>query len=41
MAESYQMGVNSFIRKPVEFEEFARTVKELALYWLLNNNSPN
>ena len=41
VAESYQMGVNSFIRKPVEFEEFARTVKELALYWLLNNNSPN
>jgi CheY-like chemotaxis protein len=41
MAESYQMGVNSFISKPVEFEEFARTVKILALYWLLINTLPN
>jgi len=41
VAESYQLGVNSFISKPVGFEEFARTVKELGLYWLLINRPPN
>ena len=40
VAESYQLGVNSFISKPVEFDEFARTVVELGLYWLLVNRPP-
>lgn len=40
VAESYQLGVNSFISKPVEFDEFAKTVAELGLYWLLVNHPP-
>ncbi len=40
VAESYQFGVNSYISKPVEFEEFARVVSELGLYWLLVNRPP-
>lgn len=40
VAESYQLGVNSYISKPVEFDEFARTVAELGLYWLLVNHPP-
>ena len=40
VAESYQLGVNSYISKPVEFDEFAKTVAELGLYWLLVNRAP-
>jgi two-component system, response regulator len=40
IVESYQLGVNSFISKPVEFEEFINTVAELGFYWLLLNKSP-
>jgi len=40
VAESYQLGVNSFISKPVEFDAFAKTVSELGLYWLLVNHPP-
>jgi CheY-like chemotaxis protein len=39
--ESYQLGVNSYIIKPVSFDEFADTVSEIALYWLLLNLPPN
>ena len=38
--ETYQLGVNSFICKPVEFDEFARVVATLGLYWLLVNRPP-
>ena len=41
VAESYQLGVNSYISKPVEFDEFAKTVAELGLYWLLVNRPPS
>jgi len=40
ITESYQLGVNSFISKPVEFEAFAKTVAELGMYWLLINHPP-
>lgn len=37
MVECYQLGVNSFVSKPVEFDAFARAVSQLGLYWLLVN----
>lgn len=40
IVESYQLGSNSFISKPVEFDEFAKTVTELGFYWLLVNQPP-
>ena len=40
MVESYKLGVNSYIVKPVEFEGFLEAVKHLGLYWLLVNKIP-
>ena len=40
ITQSYQLGVNSFISKPVEFEAFAKTVADLGMYWLLINHPP-
>ena len=37
IAESYQLGVNSFVSKPVEFDQFASVVSQLGLYWLIIN----
>ncbi len=33
----YELGVNSFVRKPVDFDSFVKVVKELGLYWVLIN----
>jgi two-component system, response regulator len=38
--ESYNLGVNSYIVKPVDFEQFVKTVHSLGLYWLLHNQPP-
>ena len=35
----YELGVNSYIRKPIDFDEFVNTVKELGLYWLRLNDT--
>ena len=40
LVESYKLGVNSYIQKPVDFNNFRETVKHLGLYWLLINASP-
>jgi len=39
--ECYRLGVNSYITKPVSFDEFVKVVGELGLYWLLLNKMPN
>lgn len=38
--ESYKLGVNSYIVKPVNFDDFARSVAEIGCYWLLMNKPP-
>lgn len=37
IVESYRLGANSYVRKPVDFDEFAAAVREVGLYWLVLN----
>jgi two-component system response regulator len=40
LARGYALGANSYIRKPVSFNQFAEAVKQLGLYWLVLNEPP-
>jgi CheY-like chemotaxis protein len=40
LAASYNLGVNSYIQKPVDFDKFRETVKTVGLYWLVINQPP-
>lgn len=41
IVKSYQLGANSFIQKPVDFQQFIEAVGRLGLYWLVMNETPN
>jgi CheY-like chemotaxis protein len=40
IVESYNCGVNSYIVKPVDFDQFVKVIKDLKLYWVLVNSLP-
>lgn len=40
LVETYQLGVNSYITKPVDFEQFTQAVAQVGFYWLLLNQIP-
>ena len=40
VVNSYLMGVNSYVRKPVDFIQFVEAIRQLGLYWLVLNETP-
>jgi len=40
LVASYKLGVNSYVVKPVDFDEFAVTVAQVGMYWLIANQVP-
>jgi two-component system, response regulator len=40
LIEGYRLGVNSYVRKPVDFNEFVEAVRQVGLYWLVLNEPP-
>ncbi|MBI2850365.1 MAG: response regulator [Chloroflexi bacterium] len=40
LIDSYNLGANSYVRKPVNFNEFAEAIQQLGLYWLVLNEPP-
>lgn len=41
LIDSYRLGANSYISKPVEFDEFNKVIKQLGIYWLAVNTGPH
>jgi two-component system, response regulator len=39
--KGYKLGANSYVRKPVDFDQFVEAVRQLGLYWLVLNESPS
>ena len=40
LIEGYKNGANSYVRKPIDFNEFLEAVRQLGLYWLVLNHAP-
>jgi CheY-like chemotaxis protein len=40
LAESYKLGVNAYVVKPIDFRDFLRAVKELGVFWAVINEKP-
>jgi CheY-like chemotaxis protein len=40
LTQSYSLGANSYIRKPIDFDQFIEAVRQLGLYWLVLNEAP-
>ena len=40
MVQGYRLGVNSYIQKPVDFDQFRTAIKRLVYYWLVVNQAP-
>jgi len=40
LINGYKLGVNSYVRKPVNFEDFSEAIRQLGLYWLILNEIP-
>lgn len=40
LLQSYSLGANSYVRKPVDFNQFVEAVRQLGLYWLVLNEAP-
>jgi DNA-binding response OmpR family regulator len=39
IVESYELGVNSYIVKPVDFEQFTESIRQVGMYWMLLNQA--
>jgi len=40
LLRSYQLGANSYVRKPIDFNQFIQAIQQLGLYWLVLNENP-